>query len=122
MPQIKSDQFTVDYLDTGQGPSVILLPSSASSNRQWRKLVDKLSSQYRMISINLFGYGDTSIWPPDRSQTLDDQADLVVSIAELFEGKVSLIGHSFGGSVAMRAALRMGERVECLILIEPNMF
>ena len=75
-----------------------------------------------MISMNFFGYGKTSTWSSKKPQTLNDSADLVIALADLFEGPISLIGHSFGGSVAMKAALRLEERIESLVLIEPNPF
>jgi pimeloyl-ACP methyl ester carboxylesterase len=56
MPLITCGEFTVDYMDVGEGPPVILIPSSGSGNRQWRKLVGELSDRYRMLSMNLFGY------------------------------------------------------------------
>ena len=74
------------------------------------------------MNMNLFGYGETSAWPKKKRQTLKDQAALVIAIAEMLEEPVSLVGHSFGGSVAMKAALNLNERVERLILIEPNPF
>ena len=63
MPLITCGEFTVDYMDVGEGPPVSLIPSSGSGNRQWRKLVGDLSARYRMLSMNLFGYGETSAWP-----------------------------------------------------------
>ena len=54
MPQISCGVFTIDYLDTGAGLPVILIPSSRSGNRQRRKLVDELSDQYQMISKDIF--------------------------------------------------------------------
>lgn len=122
MPEIICGGFTIDYLDAGDGPPVILIPSSGSGNRQWRRLVDEISDRYRMISMNFFGYGKTSIWPSEKPQTLNDSADLVIALTEILEGPISLIGHSFGGSVAMKAALRLEDRLESLVLIEPNPF
>ena len=122
MPLITCGEFTIDYMDVGEGPPVILIPSSGSGNRQWRKLVGELSDRYRMLSMNLFGYGETSPWPKNKRQTLKDQATLVIAIAEMLEEPVRLVGHSFGGSVAMKVALNLNERVKRLTLIEPNPF
>ena len=122
MPRINSGNIAIDYLDTGVGPPVILIPCSGSGNRQWRKLVSEMSGRYRMISMNLFGYGETSVWSSEKLQTLKDPADLVIALANRLEGPLSLIGHSFGGSVAMKAALTLEERLRSLVLIEPNPF
>ena len=84
--------------------------------------MSEMSGRYRMISMNLFGYGETSVWSSEKLQTLKDSADLVIALANRLEGPLSLIGHSFGGSVAMKAALNLEERLRSLVLIEPNPF
>ena len=122
MPIQKFNNFTIDYLDQGSGPPVILLPSSGSGKQQWHKLISANLNRFRMVSIDLFGYGNTSKWTYERQQTLDDCADLVMSIAASLGEHISLVGHSFGGSVAMQVALRLGQRVKKIVLIEPNPF
>src|SRR5262249_6297049 len=122
MPVIKAGAFDLDYWEAGSGPALVLVHSSASGNRQWRKLADELQGRYRLIAVNLFGYGATSRWPGDRKQTLADQAALVTAAAALAQEPVVLIGHSFGGVVALEAALRLGDRVRMGILFEPIPF
>ena len=121
MPQLECGDYSIDYEDIGNGSPVILIPSIGSGNRQWRKLVRDLSDKYRMLSINMFGYGQTSSWPAHRQQTLDDQAELVICIADLFEEPVRLVGHSFGASVAMKAAIKLKDKAKKLVAIEPNL-
>jgi pimeloyl-ACP methyl ester carboxylesterase len=101
---------------------VILLHSSVAGNRQWRATVEALQDQYHVIAINLFGYGQTSPWPDDREQTLADQANLVQPFIDQVSGDVALVGHSFGGAVAMTVALHYPVRVSRLILLEPIPF
>ena len=72
----------VDFTDEFEGEPVILVHSSGSSNRQWRSLTELLSQRYRVLAINLFGYGSTTPWPGREPQTLADQADLLVALAE----------------------------------------
>jgi pimeloyl-ACP methyl ester carboxylesterase len=81
-----------------------------------------LESQFHAIAINLLGYGQTTAWPAERRQTLDDQAALVEDVLRDDGSRVCIVGHSFGGSVAMKAPARLGDRVDKLILIEPNPF
>lgn len=117
-----SELVETDFLEAGSGPTVILIHSSVAGARQWRSLMDDLSPRYRLLAINLFGYGNTRPWPEDRVQTLEDQARLLAPLLPADGSKVSIVGHSFGGSVAMKAAARFEDRVERLILIEPNPF
>ena len=73
-----------------------------------------------MRAVNLFGYGRTPSWPDGATQSLDDQAALVEAVLSPDADEVYLVGHSFGGSVAMKAAARLRRRVTKLVLLEPN--
>ncbi len=48
-----------DFIEDGQGSAVMLIHSTVAGNKQWRKLIEYLSQQYRVIAPNLFGYGST---------------------------------------------------------------
>ena len=111
----------VDFIEDGQGSAVLLIHSTVAGNKQWRKLIEYLSPDYRILAPNLFGYGTTPEWFKNRHQTLIDQVDL---LAEFFEQNesISIVGHSFGGSVAMMAAKKFPEKIKKLILVEPNPF
>jgi len=122
MPVIKAGAFDLDYTDTGSGPAVVLVHSSASGNRQWRALTESLKDRYRLIALNLFGYGKTSAWPGTRPLTAADQAELVAAAAALAPGPVALVGHSLGGAVALEAAARLTDRVRVLVAFEPILF
>jgi pimeloyl-ACP methyl ester carboxylesterase len=122
MPLATKGKLTVDYAEQGAGPAVVLLHSSVSGNRQWRALSDDLSDRYRVLAVNLFGYGETTPWPDNTSQSLYAQASLVLSLPGIGEEKMHVVGHSFGAAVAMKLALMLGHRVEKLVLIEPNPF
>jgi pimeloyl-ACP methyl ester carboxylesterase len=112
----------VDLLDVGTGPPVVLLHSSVSGNRQWRALIGALEDRHRVLAVNLLGYGNTPPWPARRPQRLSDQAALVHAALAGISEPVALVGHSFGGSVAMRAAVESGDRIRALVLLEPNPF
>lgn len=112
----------VDVLEAGEGPPVVLLHSSVSGNRQWKALIADLRDRHRVLAINLLGYGSTPPWPGDRPQRLTDQAALVHTVLADVDEPVALVGHSFGGAVAMRAAVELGDRVRALVLLEPNPF
>jgi pimeloyl-ACP methyl ester carboxylesterase len=54
----------VDFLEAGSsGPVVMLVHSSVSGARQWRRLMGDLKNQFRVRAVNLFGYGKTPPWP-----------------------------------------------------------
>ncbi len=113
---------TIDHTDDGSGQPVILVHSSVSANRQWRALCDALKDRYRVIAVNLYGYGETTPWPGTAPQSLYAQAQLITSICQGIDTPIHLVGHSFGGSVALKAAMLLGSRVESMTLLEPNPF
>jgi pimeloyl-ACP methyl ester carboxylesterase len=120
---IEVSPLAVDFLEAGSsGPTVMLLHSSVSGARQWRRLMDDLKDRFRVRAINLFGYGKTPAWPGATAQSLDDQARLVEAALPETADEVYLVGHSFGACVAMKAAARLASRVCKLVLLEANPF
>lgn len=117
-----SEQARTDFIEAGSGPRVILIHSSVAGARQWGSLMNALSNQFHLVAINLFGYGATEAWPDSEVQTLEHQAKLVRPFLPEDGSKVSIVGHSYGGSVAMKAASLFNEHVDRLVLIEPNPF
>ncbi len=118
----ESGRVAIDVIEAGSGPAVVLVHSSVAGARQWRKLIAQLAPSYHLRAPNLIGYGGTPAWREARSQTLEDQARLIEAVIPAYAERVSLVGHSFGGAVAMKAALRLGARVDKLVLFEPNPF
>ena len=107
----KSRPINVDFVEAGSvGPVVMLVHSSVSGARQWRSLMEDLRDRFRVRAVNLFGYGKTPPWPAEATQSLDDQARLVEAALPADAGEIYLVGHSFGGSVAMKAAARLAGR------------
>jgi pimeloyl-ACP methyl ester carboxylesterase len=111
-----------DFLEAGSGPAVMLVHSSVSGARQWRRLMGDLKSDFHVRAVNLFGYGGTPPWSIEAPQSLDDQANLVEASLPRNADTICLVGHSFGGSVAMKLAARLSGRVTKLVLLETNPF
>ena len=122
MNRINHANGTVDCIDTGIGHPVVLAHSSAIGNWQWRRLIEDFGGQRRALAVNLHGYGATPAWPEGQPQSLDAQAALIERVVAGTSGPIAIVGHSLGGAVAMKAALRLADRVAALVLIEPNPF
>ena len=73
MPILKKDDVVLDYLETGQGTTVILIHSAVSGNRQWKTLMEDLGRDFRVLAPNLRVYGKTSSWLGERTLNLSDQ-------------------------------------------------
>jgi pimeloyl-ACP methyl ester carboxylesterase len=112
----------VDFIEAGAGPLVVLAHSSMANARQWSPLLHDLQGRFLVRAINMFGYGDTPAWSRAEPPSLDDYAELLARAVPDTADKVHLVGHSFGGAVAMRAAQRLRGRVDSLVLVEPSLF
>ncbi len=120
---LKKDNITLEYERIGSGPLIVLFHSTASSLKQWHSLINLLKNEFEIIALNLFGYGLTSKWIENNNpQNLLDHVKLIEPFINNYKGKITFIGHSFGGSVAMRAALEFQNKLNKLILLEPNAF
>jgi len=84
--------------------------------------MDDLKDDFHVRAVNLYGYGNTPRWPSDTPQSLDDQARLVEIALPTNADTICLVGHSFGGSVAMKLAARLSGRATKLVLLETNPF
>jgi len=102
-----------------QGPAVICLHSSASSARQWESLRESLADGYRVLTPELLGYGAGGEWTYERAMSLDDEARAIEPLMMTEPDGVHLVGHSFGGAVALHLALRNPGRVKSVALYEP---
>jgi pimeloyl-ACP methyl ester carboxylesterase len=113
------------YFSAGEGPAVVLLHCTLSSKNQWRGLSTLLSSKYRVLAVDLYGYGDTPMPAKREHYTLLDEALLVQSLLDellLPDEPFHLVGHSYGGAVALRLCHHLRERVQTLCLFEPVAF
>jgi pimeloyl-ACP methyl ester carboxylesterase len=120
MPAIDHNGTRIAWRDTGCGETVALIHASASSSGQWRSLTAMLAGDCRVVAPDLYGYGESGTWSGAGPFALADEAALVQ--AALPAGAVHIVGHSYGGAVALRLALQQPRRVRSLVLIEPVAF
>ncbi len=122
MPVIDINGARVAYSAAGSGETVLLLHSSACSRAQWRALSEMLQTRYRVLAPDLYGYGETDQRPGPASPGLTDAAALVDAVLSGEAERIHLVGHSYGGAVALRCAADRPERLLSLTLIEPVAF
>jgi pimeloyl-ACP methyl ester carboxylesterase len=96
------------YEEHGAGPPLLLLHGLGESVFTWSDVLPALAARFRVIAIDLKGFG-RSDKPGDGAYTADDQAALVAKfLIERGLDGVTVVGHSFGGTVALRTALADG--------------
>lgn len=122
MPSIDADGIAVGYGETGAGAPVVLVHSSACTGGQWRPLAVRLDAGFHMLTPDLYGYGATADWPGTRPLAVADEAALIHAVIDIAAEPVHLVGHSYGGAVALRAAAERPDKVARLTLIEPAAF
>ena len=110
------------FKDTGKGDPVLLLHGLGASSYAWRYVTPKLAETNRIIALDLKGFG-RSDKPRDNKYSLFDQADLIDKFIEKHNlRRLTLVGHSFGGGIALALAMkdqkRKNPRLKKLILID----
>ncbi|MDR7295974.1 pimeloyl-ACP methyl ester carboxylesterase [Pelomonas aquatica] len=104
-------------------PAVVCLHSSAASSQQWRRLVADGGSAWQWHTPDLFGHGTRPGWPELMPSQLCVEANGVLAGLSLpREQGFHLVGHSYGGTVALQIALQQPRRVLSLTLYEPVAF
>ena len=107
------------------GPTVLCLHSNASSSGQWRSLMELLAPRFRVLAPDQLGAGRSPPWPPGKDSgdgRLDDEVALLAPVLDRMPGRFHLVGHSYGGALAMRLALSQPGRVLSLVMFEPTLF
>jgi pimeloyl-ACP methyl ester carboxylesterase len=106
---------------------VVALHSSSGSARQWLALAERLGPACRLLAVDLHGHGAQPPWQGERPMTLGDEASLVAAAllqarADHGHGAAHLVGHSYGGAVAMKVASLYPELVASVAVYEPVIF
>jgi pimeloyl-ACP methyl ester carboxylesterase/GNAT superfamily N-acetyltransferase len=101
---------------------VVLLHGSASSGNQWRRLAAELSPRFEVFAPDLYGHGSRPGWPGPGHPGLAAEAAVVADVVAAAGGPIHLVGHSYGGAVALHFALTHPEQLRSLVLIEPVTF
>lgn len=110
----------VDYEDVGSGPCLVFVPGSFSTTAAWRGVADGLKPRFRIVTTSLLGYGRTEERRSESDVAIGLEAETVESVLRRAGAPAHLIGHSFGGVVALEVAFRRCVPLASLTLIEAN--
>ena len=110
------------FRDAGAGPGVVCLHSNASSSGQWRGLMELLAPKFHVLAADSYGAGKSPPWPAGRQVVLRDEVALLEPVFARAGDPFVLVGHSYGGAIALIAALTQPQRVRALALYEPTLF
>ncbi len=99
----KVDGLNIDYSDVGKGQILVLLHGWARglSKEKYSNLINLLSKNFRVIALDFPGFGGSD--QPPCPWGVDSYAKLVVNFLTKLKVKpIAIIGHSFGGKVAIK--------------------
>jgi pimeloyl-ACP methyl ester carboxylesterase len=112
------DGVHIEYRVYGKGdPAIILVHGWATDANYWSAQLDVLKSRYTVVAVDLAGHGASSNNRSDWS--MENYGEDVATVArQLPNQKLILVGHSMGGTVALEAVPRIGDRVIGVIAVD----
>ena len=119
------------YLESIQGnritnKHVLFIHGLGSSADRWLDIPDALSMYYHTIAIDLIGFGESDK-PSDVNYTIDKFSEFILEFIEKIgisgdDKKITLVGHSLGGYIAVEFAIRNMALIEKLVLLDSSGF
>lgn len=106
----------ISYTDSGEGVTIILLHGFLENKKMWLEYVDYFSKQYRVITIDLLGHGESDCLGYVHS--MEENANAVHEVLEhLHIRKAIIVGHSMGGYVGLAFAELYPNKIQKLVLL-----
>lgn len=104
------------FVKVGSGPALLLLHGLGCDHTTWSPVIDALAKRYTVIAPDLLGHGRSA--KPRGDYTLGGYANGMRDLLTILGiDRVTVVGHSFGGGVAMQFAYQFPERTERLMLV-----
>ncbi len=109
------------FLDSGTGPAVLFIHGLTGSGRNWAHLVDALNTDHRVLAPDLHGHGESA--KPMGDYSLSAHAATMRDLLDCLDiDRVTLVGHSLGGGIAMQFCYLFPDRVERLVRVASGGF
>lgn len=106
----------------GSGEAVLLLHGFGASSYSWRKVMPRLADSYRVIAPDLNGFGWTRRPEALEAYTIEGQARMVIGLLDALDvDRVHIVGHSYGGGLALWLAATRAQRVRSLVLVDSTL-
>lgn len=104
----------------GSGEPVVFIHGSYATPSTWKKMVERLSATHHCLAIKLPGHGGAPDPVDFASPSIESELAVVEAVVRRFtDGPIHLVGHSYGGVVALAQALKGSLPVSRLTLFEP---
>jgi pimeloyl-ACP methyl ester carboxylesterase len=107
------------FVKMGSGPALLLLHGLGCDHTTWAPVISSLARRYTVIAPDLLGHGRSA--KPRADYSVGGYANGMRDLLTVLGiDQVTVMGHSFGGGVAMQFAYQFPERTERLILVAPG--
>jgi len=107
------------FVKAGSGPALLLLHGLGCDHTTWDPVISTLARRYTVIAPDLLGHGLSA--KPRADYSVGGYANGMRDLLTVLGiDKVTVVGHSFGGGVAMQFAYQFPERTERMILVAPG--
>ncbi len=104
------------YRTAGSGPVLLLLHGITNSSETWERAADALADRFTIVAPDLLGHGNSAT--PRGDYSLGAHASGVRDLLSVLgHDRVTVVGHSLGGGIAMQFAYQFPERCERLVLV-----
>ena len=119
--KIVIDDLGINYKIAGQGEPLLIWHGWGGSSDSWQKVQENLAQNFQVISLDLPGFGKSS--NPPQPWQIDDYLAILSKFAEKM-GLQSfyLVGHSFGGGLAVKFSAQNPQKVKALVLAGAAVF
>ena len=107
------------FVKTGSGPALLLLHGLGCDHTTWLPVITQLAKRYTVIAPDLLGHGASD--KPRADYSVGGYANGMRDLLTVLNiDKVTVVGHSLGGGVAMQFGYQFPERTERIILVAPG--
>lgn len=117
MPEASVNGARLAWQQLGSGPDLLLVHGLATNRAFWYPAAQALSADFRVTLFDLRGHGYSELTAGGYRAT-DLGADILGLMDQLQIGRAALVGHSYGGSAALEAALAAPQRCSRLALLD----
>jgi pimeloyl-ACP methyl ester carboxylesterase len=110
--------------EVGSGKPLLLLHDFLSDHGEWAGVEAPLAARFRLISVDLPGFGESEKPAPSRFKyDFDHFADALVEVAGALDAApLSVCGHGLGGAIAIALAERHPSMIDRVVLVSPPLF
>lgn len=109
------------FVRRGSGPAILLLHGLGCDHQTWEPVIDSLARDFTVIAPDLLGHGASD--KPRADYSVGGYANGMRDLLALLDlDRVTVVGHSLGGGVAMQFAYQYPQLVERLVLVAPGGF